>query len=97
MTKEELETDVSYLKKMMQGWADKYFEMSDRATLAEIDRDKWKRRADALEKGLRGDCDFCVLLPLDCADEPCAVCLRSNYLHWQFDEARFLPEQEERS
>jgi hypothetical protein len=53
------------------------------------DRDRWKKRAEALERALKGeflcgDCKSCVNNSIHC----------NSSVKWQFDEARFAEPEE---
>lgn len=70
-------------------------------TIADIaaERDQWKRKAKVMESVLWGKCYYCVNgggfdapreFALTCNAKDC-----QNADHWQFDEARFAPKEEE--
>jgi hypothetical protein len=64
------------------------------------DRDQWKSRAQALERAIRYDCQYCVncwfkesgTVPIS---DNCNTCKEMGGISWQFDQTRFTVAQNE--
>ena len=65
----------------------------DRAKLTEKDRDRYKARAEALERVIQNQnvCVLCTNSKINRLKEPCRTC--ENYDLFVFDEARFSAEE----
>jgi hypothetical protein len=67
----------------------------------EVERDRWKARAEMMERALFSSCGSCIHYKKLGNSEPCKACLDDKELHskgrnkyWEFDEARFAREDE---
>ena len=61
----------------------------------EADCDEWKARAEALERAMRGNCDYCVSREILMQDESCVDYTEFDCKYWEFDEARFAEKEAE--
>jgi len=64
------------------------------------DRDRWQKRAEALEQVLKGDCFYCKHYNLerivDDVKHRRKTCGGKCSINWQFDEARFAADEPEK-
>lgn len=63
--------------------------ITPRPCQCEMESDRWKARAEALERAMLGDCTYCTHMT---CKMPCA-CIRGS--GWQFDESRFATTKED--
>ena len=97
---DEWKAKAEYLFALVHKRGEQIVELVTERNRAILERDKWKVRAEALERAMRVndllECYSCVNSHVGTEKEPCAPCLENDgYIHWEFNEEEYAEDMGE--